>query len=136
MNDATYPYRTFPAHGDPLNLNLEDQHRKIKEKRPYISAYKKRCIRDGIRFLQSDQFDKIAQMVGYDTEFVRRSFDLAQRAITLRSEVYSKDALEPKKPGPKGPRRPKKDDPSAAPESVRNGRIKDTIKKYKSTTKH
>lgn len=96
VSDAIFPFEI------PVKLTTKEKpkstirkqylfFKKLKEsgkKLPKITPEREYYMRRGIYFLESDQFDVIIENIGYDSEYVRRTFNLVQEAITYRNKLY------------------------------------------------
>lgn len=81
---------------DALNIftlkgdrTLEEQYADIYRERgvkkfPILSL---ECQRARL-WMESSGFDDVVDLVGYDSEFVKRTFEYVQRAITLEKKLY------------------------------------------------
>ena len=45
-------------------------------------------------YLEGSHFDDVVELVGYDTEFIKRTFNFVQRAITLEKQIFDAVKLE------------------------------------------
>lgn len=85
VNDAIFPFK-LPE--DNVS-GFDDQYLKYIEagKMPYISGGRQNEINQALWFFEYGQIDTIAQLVGYDSLFVNKTFDLVQQAVTLRKRL-------------------------------------------------
>ena len=67
------------------NGKVEFLYREQIQKNP--PAHNNACNKARL-FLESSRFDEVANIIGYDSEFISRTFSLVQEAITLEKRLW------------------------------------------------
>jgi hypothetical protein len=93
LNNFEVPKRT----GNKDAMSIEQQYKKLENliekspdkffrymKKPNLDCQKSRY------FFETSQFDNIAIMVGYDTNFINKVFNFIQETITLEKKLWEK----------------------------------------------
>lgn len=84
----------------PINEQLIAIRKKLKGKpiyrrhHLYNNIYEFVEVQRSRDFLERSNFDEIAHMIGYDTEFIKRTFAYVQNVITIEKRLFDELKLE------------------------------------------
>ena len=87
--DAISPFVIPDSKNPKTAFNTQyDKFMKLRlEGKLHIGTMQKVETRKAMYFLESSHFDEVAGDLGYDSEFVKRTFNFVQKCVTARNEI-------------------------------------------------
>ena len=89
--DAIFPF-VIPNKQRP-STSFDEQFKAISKKREagrlIIDPLQSAETRRALIFFECSHFDEVVEMIGYDSEFVKRTFDMVQKFVTARKKIMS-----------------------------------------------
>lgn len=91
--DAIHPFKIPDPHDKKTSFDVQvkEFRKKIEEGKFRISVTSRVDTGRAILFLESEAFDTLAGLIGYDSEFVNRTFAMVQKYITARKQLLQYD---------------------------------------------
>lgn len=101
INDAIFPFRFPPNESmaadtkNHVRQQLATIVQKLKDKKrlPEINTNKQYEMSKSLYFLETDQLDRVAEYLGYDTLFINRTFEFVQWCVTMRKGIYTLEMM-------------------------------------------